>query len=151
MNSKKIMLTVIFTVALLTIAVWFLTSAIFFKEISPVSPESKDIPETKEGLELTYPIPSNAITTGQTIEDTITRAMEKQRALKERELEAENTRKANRAEAFARQKTAEKALLSTTPIEDSKQTAVVLPPQEEDKLPTDEEIKKMESKGILSY
>ena len=150
MNAKKIITIVIFVVALLTIAVWFSISVIFFKEISPVSPESKNVPAAKEEHELIYQIPSNAITIGQTIEDTIAKATERQRALEGRELEAEHIRKVNRAKAFARQKEAEKALLSTTPI-DSQQTAAVLPPQKEAKLPTDEEIKKMESEGIFSY
>lgn len=150
MNIKKITLIAIFTVTLLTIVVFFLITAIFFKEISPVSPESKEKPAAKEGSEPNYQIPYNVIKTGTPIEDTITGAEERQRALEERELEAERIRKTNRAEAFTRQKEAEKILLSATP-EDSKQTAAVSPPKEEYNLPTDEEIKEMESKGIISY
>ncbi|MCX5666229.1 MAG: hypothetical protein NT036_04205 [Candidatus Omnitrophica bacterium] len=149
MKSKKIV-PIVMAIALLAVAVGVFIMIYFFKEISPVSPESKERSPVKEMPEPNYAIPSKAIISGQMIEDAATSIKERRKALAEQELEVERARSIRRAEAFARQKEAEKALLSAAPT-DPKQTAVVSHPQEEYKLPTDEEIKKMASEDIFSY
>lgn len=150
MNIKKIIIIIIFAATLFTIAILIFTNISFFKEIPPVGPEQKEMPAAVEEAAPAHAIPSNAIPAGQMIKDIISRNIEKQKTLEERELEAERVRNANRAEAFARQKKLE-AYLIHAETHAPKKAAVPALPQKEPGLPSDEEMKAMEKKGIISY
>ncbi len=150
MNIKKTMTIIIFAAVLLTIAILIFVNISFFKEIPPVGPEQKEMPAAVEKSEPAYAVPSNAIPAGQMIEDIINRNIEKQKTLEERELEAERIRNANRAEAFARQKKLESSLMHAETHTPEK-AAVPTLPKKEPNLPSEEEMKAMEKKGIISY
>lgn len=146
MSIKKIITIIIFAAALFVIAVLILINISFFKEMPPAAPEQKEMPPAEVG----EAVPSNAIPAGQMIEDIINRNIEKQKTLEERELEAERIRNANRAEAFARQKELEASLMHTGTHAPQKAAAPALL-KKEPALPSEEEIKAMEKKGIISY
>ncbi len=150
MGIKKIITIILIMVSLLIAALLIVINANFFKEISYVSPESKEKPAAEEEPELNYAIPSTVIPTGQITETVITGIIEKRKALEEQELEAERVRNANRAEAFARQKQLEASLLSAE-SEGSKKTAASPSPQKDTEPPSAEEMKAMEEKGIISF
>lgn len=147
MNTKKIIMIVVFAVTLLTIATFIMISVIFFKEISSVSPGSKNIPAAaSETPESTYQIPSKAVITSQTTEET----MVKRKALPEIEALAARARTARRAEAFARQKELEASLLKPV-VQDAKKPTTPPPPKKEIEPSSAEDLKAMEDKGIISY
>jgi|GEM_PF-5766414 hypothetical protein len=151
MSIKKIMTAILIAVALMVIAFSIAININFFKEISPLSPEPEGKPVVEDTApELNYAIPSAAAPTGQITVITIDGIVERRKALEERELEAERTRAIRRAEAFARQKEAENTLLSEVSI-NPQQAAVASPAKEEDTLPTDKEMKKMEEESIISF
>jgi hypothetical protein len=148
MNIKKIMLIIVIAAALLTLAILILINIYFFREMPSASIESKEKPMAEEAAnETTAAIPSHEIPAGQSIEDFINRANEKQKNLRDRELEAERVRNANRAEAFARQKELEASLLHA----ESQETAPSPLPKKETNPPSAEEMKALKEKGIISY
>jgi hypothetical protein len=145
MNIKKTITIIILAATLLVIAILILINISFFKEIPTVGPEPKEMLPAEVG-EPGEAVPSNAIPAGQMIKDIINRNIEKQKTLQERELEAERIRNANRAEAFARQKELETSLTHAP----QKAAAPALL-KKEPSLLSEEEMKAMEKKGIISY
>lgn len=147
MNIKKIMLTIIVTAALLIMVTLILVNIYFFRTMPPVSVEPKEKGAAEETAETTYNIPANAIPASQSIEDIINSANERKKNLEDRELEAQNTRNAIRAEAFARQKELEASLLRA---ESQKEPPPPMP-KKEPLSPSADELKALEKKGIVSY
>ncbi len=145
MNTKKLILifiiVILFTAALLTII-----NINFFKELPLVSPEPKEETVAVESPKLNYAIP----TTGLIYEADITELTARRNAVREKEIKAGRARSIRRAAAFGQQKEAENTLLNAA-HRDPKQTTVVLPAEKKETPPTDEDIKKLESEGILSY
>ncbi len=80
MGIKKIITIILIMVSLLIAALLIVINANFFKEISYVSPESKEKPAAEEEPELNYAITSTVIPTGQITETVINGIIEKRKA-----------------------------------------------------------------------
>lgn len=146
MNIKKTITIIIIVAVLFTIAILIFININFFRETSLILPEAKEKPAAEEKSQPAYAIPSNAIPEGQMIEYTVNRKEERQKTLKERELEAKCIRDINRAEALARQKELEPSLMHA----ETQGTTPSLP-KKDTKSPSEEEMKAMEKNGIISY
>ncbi|MDP3791851.1 MAG: hypothetical protein Q8R38_07400 [Candidatus Omnitrophota bacterium] len=138
MKIKKIVIIAALIIALFTIVMLLVTNMLFLRNVAPYLSEPKEKPPAEQIQQMEYAIP-----TATTIRPTqdMEKLEERRKIAAERELEAEHTRNVNRAEAFAQQKA----------LEASKQLAVGPIPRKEPKLPSEEEIKEMEKKGIISY
>ena len=150
MNIKKLITIIFITVTIFAAAFLIVINVNFFKEISSVSPEPKERPTEEEETELNYVIPSTTIPTGQITETAAAGIIEKRKVMREKELESERIRGANRAEAFARQKELEVSLMHAE-IQEPQQAAGPSLPKKYIEPPSAEEIKAMEKKGIISY
>ncbi|MDD5174420.1 MAG: hypothetical protein PHV48_06310 [Candidatus Omnitrophica bacterium] len=147
MSVKKIIMIILIAVLLFTVALLIAININLFREISRVSSESKEMPRVVQEMpELNYAIPSNSITSGQIDADTVTGVMERRKALIEQELEAARARSIRRAEAFMLQKELEASLMHA-----GAQEAKAIPSKKDIELPSAEDTKDMESRGIISF
>jgi hypothetical protein len=134
MNTRRLVMAILIMIALITATLLITINVNLLKEMSNASLKLKKSPEAKESPELNYAIPSGATTGYQMTESAIAGIAEKRKVVQEEEEEAERARSARRAEVFARQKKLETSL-----------------PKKESTLPSKEEVKAPEKKGLLPF
>lgn len=152
-TMKKIIIIIAIAVVLTAISIVLTASMLFLRYTSPSVSESKEKPvAAQETPEMNYTIPSAATVTvtPQEIEQAKNKTEENRKIINEREAEAESARAARRAEAFAKQKALEASLMHAEDESAEKNPAPPLP-RKKATPPSEEDLKKLESEGILTY
>lgn len=146
MNTRRIAIIFAFLVALFAISALIIANIIFFRNISVSLKQLPDQPAIEQPA---VNQPSMGYSIPEKVEYNADIVHKNRKILEVSEIEAERTRRLNRIEAFKQLKSAEQSLMSTETT--NKETPSSPPPQEHIESPTDEELKNMENKGILSY
>ena len=151
MNIKKNIIIILIVAVLITIAIIAFVNINSLKETTTVSPESKERAVAEKVSVPANAVPANAVPSTKMIEDSVNKKEENLKILKEKEAEAERIRNTNRAEIFEQQKALESSLMNAE-TEGVKQAATPpLPKKKNANLPSAEELKAMEEKGVVSY
>lgn len=135
---RKIIIIISGLITFFVIALLFAINILFFREITPSVQLPKEAPAVEEP-QLNIAIPSAAIPSTQEAAGMASTAPKRHRDLAEREAEAERIRAINRAQALAQLKAQESTPPSPTPAKIETQP------------PSEEELKELEKKGIVSY
>ena len=146
MDNKKIITVTVIVVSLLVVTILIFVNINLLKETgSTPLVESVKKPVESAAPELSYAIPRAV---SKTTNNVTAALADRRKAIEESEAELARKRTINRAEAFAKQKAMESSLLLN---QDQNSTSAPTTPKKDIKPPSAQEVKDLESKGIISY